>query len=112
MRANATYHEALERAENGTSHANYQLIRQGFERMGINDIRPRVNILTYAAWKAKGRQVMKGQKGVSVVTWITLKSRDRVDPQTGDAQTFKRKKRAIVFHVSQTKDASLAAQLG
>ena len=59
--------EALSRATNGDSRLNYPAIINGFEAKGITDAEPRVNVFTYNAWKAKGRQVLKGEHGIKVV---------------------------------------------
>ena len=93
--------EALSRATNNLSMLNYPAIYEGFEEKGISDIQPRVNVFTYNAWKAKGRQVRKGEHGVKVVTWIDCKSKD-IDPDTGEPKQYKRAKSATVFHISQT----------
>ena len=87
--------EALSRATNNLSMLNYPAIYEGFEAKGISDIQPRVNIFTYHAWKAKGRQVRKGEHGVKVVTWIK-----GTDKKTGKEKTYP--KRTTVFHISQT----------
>ncbi len=87
--------EALFRAENSLSTSNYPAIYSGFEEKGISDIQPRVNVFTYHAWKAKGRQVRKGEHGVRVVTWIK-----GTDKKTGKEKTYP--KRTTVFHISQT----------
>ena len=93
--------EALSRATNNLSMLNYPAIYEGFEEKGISDIQPRVNVFTYHAWRAKGRQVRKGEHGVKVVTWIDCKSKD-IDPDTGEPKQYKRAKSATVFHISQT----------
>ena len=93
--------EALSRATNGESLLNYPAIIDGFIAKGITDVEPRVNVFTYNAWKAKGRQVLKGEHGVKVVTWIDCKSKD-IDPDTGEPKQYKRAKTATVFHISQT----------
>ena len=87
--------EALFRAENSNSVSNYPAIFEGFEEKGIADIQPRVNIFTYHAWRAKGRQVRKGEHGVKVVTWITSTDKD-----TGKEKKYPKK--TTVFHISQT----------
>lgn len=86
--------EALTRARTGHSMANYAQILHGFSTKGIADIRPRENVFTYAAWKALGRQVMKGQTGVKVQTWITVE-------KNGERVTVP--KTTTVFHISQTE---------
>lgn len=91
--------EALSRARNGTSFANYPAIVEGFRAKGIpeHDIEPRVNVFTYNAWLAKGRQVRKGEKGVKIFTWIVVGDQD-------DENGRKVMKATTVFHVSQTDD--------
>ena len=86
--------EALTRAQTGHSMANYAQILHGFSAKGIADIRPRENVFTYAAWQALGRQVMKGQTGVKVQTWITTE-------KDGEKRTMP--KTTTVFHISQTE---------
>jgi len=89
--------ESLNRAKNGDSLANFPAIISGFMDKGINasDIIPRVNVFTYNAWKALGRQVNKGEHGVKVVTWI-----DAHDKTTGLPTKLCR--HSTVFHISQT----------
>ena len=93
--------EALARATQGQSVANYASIYKGFEEKGIPeaDIEPRVNVLTYQAWRGAGRQVRKGEHGVKVFTFITMSK--EVD---GEVETFKRPRSTTVFHVSQTDE--------
>ncbi len=93
--------EALSRATNNLSMLNYPAIYEGFAEKGISDVIPRENVFTYNAWRAKGRQVRKGEHGVKVVTWIDCKSKD-IDPDTGEPKKYKRAKSATVFHISQT----------
>lgn len=90
-------HEALSRARGGISMANYASIIEGFTRKGIPaaEILPRENVFTYNAWKALGRQVRKGEKGVRCLTFIDAK-----DKTTG--QSKRRPWHTTVFHVSQT----------
>ena len=89
--------ESLNRAKNGDSLANFPAIISGFMEKGINanEIIPRVNVFTYNAWKALGRQVNKGEHGVKVVTWI-----DATDKVTG--MPTKLCRHSTVFHISQT----------
>ena len=96
---------ALGRARDNTSGGNYPAIYSGFIAKGLieADIQPRVNIFTYAAWQALGRQVRKGERGVHIVTYIpvTRKERDKI---TGLIERVKgtKMKNATVFHESQT----------
>ena len=97
---------ALSRAVNPIgSLTNYPAIFSGFMEKGIPEaeIQPRVNVFTYDAWRALGRQVRKGEHGVKVVTFITWTRRE-IDPNT-DIETnvpFRRPWTTTVFHVTQT----------
>lgn len=96
-----TQSEALERVRSSISTANFPAIFAGFEAKGIpeDQIEPRVNVFTYDAWKALGRQVRKGEHGVKVCTWIEMSKKDA----NGEAQSIGRKPRSTsVFHISQT----------
>lgn len=104
--------ESLSRAVGGFSMSNYGLIFDGFTAKGIpmEDIEPRVNVFTYNAWRALGRQVRKGEKGVKVYSWIPAgpgKGED-VGASRGDEKGEKSKRDgmwcvgATVFHISQT----------
>ena len=96
--------EALSRAVNGASLSNYPAIYQGFMERGIpeDDIQPRENVFTYHAWRARGRQVERGQHGVKVLTWITVA--EKTDKATGEVvkKSGRFCKTTTVFHVSQT----------
>ena len=98
--------EALSRATGGATLSNYPAIFSGLMEKGIpeSEIQPRVNVFTYDAWRALGRQVCKGEHGVRVVTFIDT-SRKELDPATGE-EILKHGRRpwtTTVFHVSQTK---------
>lgn len=97
--------EALVRASTGQSLGNLPRIYAGFAALGIpeSEIHPRQNILTYHAWRARGRQVRRGQHGVQVVTYIDT-SKTTTDPETGEetTETHRRPWTATVFHESQT----------
>src|SRR6266568_2902529 len=69
--------EALSRAVGNQSLTNWPAIFAGFTAKGIaeTDIKPRENIFTYHAWRALGRQVRRGEHGVKVCTWITVKDK-------------------------------------
>jgi len=99
--------EALERARNGQTWANYPQIFAGFIEKGIseNDIKPRENIFTFQAWKALGRSVKKGEHGVKVVTFIDCTGRVDVDQNTGEEKqtSYRRPHTTTVFHISQTE---------
>lgn len=97
--------EALQRATTNQALTNYPAIYDGFVAMGIPeaDIQPRVNVFTYDAWKALGRQVRKGEHGVRVCTFVECTKTVR-DPATGAEQqeTFRRPWTTTVFHITQT----------
>jgi hypothetical protein len=59
---------ALHRAEYGESTLNTDTIIAGFTAKGIqiDDIVPRVNVLTFHAWRALGRRIKKGEHGVKI----------------------------------------------
>jgi len=95
--------EALKRAQDNKSLANYGTIYHGFSQMGIalDQITPRVNVLTFNAWLAKGRRVMKGQHGVKVDTWVPI---FKTDQATGEkVKCGQKPKTTTVFHLSQTE---------
>jgi N-terminal domain of anti-restriction factor ArdC len=95
--------EALSRATSGHSLTNWPAIFAGFTAKGIpeSDILPRVNVLTYHAWRAKGRQVRRGERGVKVTTWISPKDKAEGDDGKKTRPT-KMPWCATVFHESQT----------
>lgn len=96
---------ALHNAISGQSFGNYQAIFEGFAAMGIaaEDIKPRENVFTFNAWRALGRTVSKGQKGVRIVTVIRC---ERHDQETGESRPARKPKTTSVFHVSQTEALS------
>ena len=98
--------EALRRATTNQALTNYPAIYQGFIDKGIpeSDIQPRVNVFTYDAWRALGRQVRKGEHGVRVCTFVECSKAVR-DTATGEEkqETFRRPWTTTVFHVSQTE---------
>jgi antirestriction protein ArdC len=65
----------------------------------IDDIHPGENVLTFHAWRALGRSVKKGEKGIKVITWVPCG--EKTDKQ-GNKTESKRPKTAYVFHISQT----------
>jgi hypothetical protein len=100
--------EALDRATTGQALTNYPAIFEGFTAKGIleADIKPRENVFTFAAWKALGRSVKRGEHGVKVLTFITCGGRVDVDEATG-AETvtpsYRKPHTTTVFHISQTE---------
>ena len=93
MTATRLSRRRLEPALANKSEANYPTILDGFVRKGIPaaDIRPRENVFTYAAWRRKGRQVMKGEHGVKIPTVIDVE-------KTVDPETRRRRESAEVAH--------------
>ena len=95
--------QALSNARNGVSLANYATIFQGLSEKGIaeTDIQPRVNVFTFHAWKALGRQVRKGEHGVKVCTYVPM---DKVVEDNGErkVECWKAPRMTTVFHISQT----------
>src|SRR3990167_1111673 len=95
--------QALSNARNGQSFANYAAIYSGFQAKGIaeSDIDPRVNVFTFHAWKALGRQVRKGEHGVKICTYVPM---DKVvkDAATGERKinTWRAPRMTTVFHIS------------
>ena len=96
--------EALDRATTGQSWTNYPAIFAGFTEKGIPEaeILPRENVLTFQAWKAKGRHVRRGEHGVRVTTWIDV-AETRDDSGSVVRKAGRRPWSAVVFHVSQTE---------
>lgn len=96
--------ESLDRAVNGQSMMNYEAIYDGFEEMGIDpdNIEPRDNVLTYNAWRAKGRQVKRGAHGVKITVFVpTL-----IKGENGAPDRHGKYVRSVaVFHKSQTERA-------
>ena len=65
------------------------------------EIIPRENVFTYHAWRAKGRQVRKGEHGVKITTYIPVPEK-RNDAGELTREAGRRPKLATVFHISQT----------
>ncbi len=99
--------DALSRARTGQSLSNYPAIYQGFMAKGIqeSEIEPRVNVFTFAAWKAQGQVVRKGEHGVRVLTYVPIP--EKRDTETGRVvrKAGRLPKASTVFHVSQTKES-------
>lgn len=93
--------EALDRATQSNAMSNIPTIYAEFAERGITDIQPRVNVFTFHAWRALGRTVRRGEKGVRIVTWVPMTKKT----EAGDAAPIgKRPRAAYVFHISQTMD--------
>lgn len=96
--------EALDRAQSGQSLSNFPAILEGFAAMGIAEaeILPRVNVFSYRAWRAKGRQVRKGEHGVKVLTYLPTDRKVKQADGSIKVESGKRPWRATVFHITQT----------
>jgi len=109
MTQRAMQQEALSRATSGFTPSNYPAIYQGFIDKGIpeDEIKPRVNVFTYEAWKALGRQVRKGEHGVKIVTYIDRVKKE-TDRATGEEKevSYRYPWHTTVFHISQTEPAN------
>jgi N-terminal domain of anti-restriction factor ArdC len=94
--------QALSKAVNGPSLANYPAIFEGFMAKGIpeSEIKPRENVFTFNAWKALGRFVRKGEHGVKIATVVQRTRRNKAD---GTEETFSMPWSTTVFHISQTE---------
>ena len=99
--------EALSRALTGQSWSNFPAIIQGFTARGIPEeqILPRENVFTYQAWRALGRQVRRGERGVRVITYIQRDEKTE-DSETGEVKirTYSVPRSVSVFHISQTDE--------
>lgn len=101
MNRNEANQQALSNARSNQSILNYPSIYSEFMARGIpeSQIEPRVNVFTYKAWLALGRQVRKGEHGVRVVTFVPMTKTDKL---TGKESSFRRPWSTTVFHISQT----------
>ncbi len=112
MTATAIQQEALSRARGGMSARNYAAIMAGFADKGIpaDQVLPRVNVFTFAAWKALGRHVRRGEHGVRICTFRQTDRAPRRRPSESDTAYAKRSKggsvpsTCSVFHISQTDE--------
>jgi len=97
--------EALASARGNFSMSNFVPVISEFAARGIpvDEILPKENVFTYRAWRALGRQVRKGEKGVSIGVWRPI-SKETVDEATGEKKRTGRTLcvGATVFHISQT----------
>jgi hypothetical protein len=105
--------ESLSRATSGQAVTNWPAIFEGFLAKGIpeHEIKPRENVFTYHAWRALGRQVRRGEHGVKVITFVSIKGKENKDgirtndldgTDTPKAGATRRPWSATVFHISQT----------
>jgi hypothetical protein len=101
--------ESLHRAVSSQALSNLPTIYREFLDRGIpeTEIKPRVNVFTFHAWKALGRHVRKGEKGVRITTWIPTREKRDASGKVTKAEG-RRPKTAYVFHVSQTDPSATA----
>jgi hypothetical protein len=101
-----TAQAALGRARDNSSMSNYPAIIMGFMEKGIpqHDIKPRVNVFTYGAWKGLNRVVKRGEHGVRINTFVAM-AKSVVNEETGENETrsFRAPRMTTVFHISQTQ---------
>lgn len=90
---------ALARIQSGQSE-NDTLVIHLLAARGIDPatIEPRVNVLTFNAWRAKGRHVRKGEKGTHIPIWKHGVKKDA----DGSERMYRFPGSAVVFHESQT----------
>lgn len=90
--------QSLKRIQESTSEANVPFVIAAFANRGIavEDIKPKENVLTFNAWKALGRYVKKGEKGVKITTM-------REEKDDKGTVTRRYPMTACVFHLSQTE---------
>ena len=107
MKTEQVQQEALDRAQHGQAFTNYPTILATFAARGIptSEIKPRENVFTYHAWRALGRQVRKGEKGVRVVTFRNDDKEVKMLDGTTKIEHHSRPWSAYVFHTSQTDKA-------
>jgi hypothetical protein len=87
--------EALARIQSRVSQNDFAAIHQ-FYACGIHPdhISPRLNVLTFKAWKALGRRVAKGATGQKVCVWVPVEKEGKPDGV--------RPINAVLFHECQT----------
>jgi len=94
------FNDALRRALNQKPGANDVAAIIAFEAEGLKNVQPRVNVLTFNAWKACGRSVVAGQKSVRVGV---ITSKPYVDKDTGETLFRRVTGTAYLFHLTQTQ---------
>ena len=78
---------------------NCSIVKSGFLERGLSeeDIQPKENVFTYRKWLGLGRQVKKGEKGLSI-TWLAPMKRKEGDERKGCRLLTR-----SVFHITQTE---------
>ena len=110
-KSSETPQEALRRIQSMEFCGNDILVIQAFSDAGIppEDIDPRFNVLTFRAWKGKGRRVARGAKSIPITVWIP-KNGEQVEETDENGDGKKKRggmypKTTRLFHESQTVDA-------
>ncbi len=95
--------ESLLRARTCKDHGpNIAIIMDECARRGYTNVRPGENVLTFNAWKALGRKVKKGEKGIKIPVYFSRSTADQADEDS--SRTIRTN--AHVFHESQTEPAT------
>ena len=92
---NARREESLSRAIGTIQSQNDSVVEMHYAALGIHAT-PRVDVFTYNAWQALGRQVRKGEHGCRLTVWI------HPSPSATNKEPKPFPKSTTVFHVSQT----------
>lgn len=92
---NARREESLSRAIGTLQSQNDSVVEMHYAALGIHAT-PRVDVFTYNAWQALGRQVRKGEHGCRLTVWI------HPSPSATNKEPKPFPKSTTVFHVSQT----------
>src|SRR5687767_110417 len=79
------YREALGKVLQSQSWSNFPAVIEGFTARGIpaEEVKPKENVFTFDAWRALGRTVRRGERGVKVATFRTIERAGR-DEATGE----------------------------
>ncbi len=95
--------ETLNRIRSGHSKNDNAVIAACAMR-GYTDAQPRENVLTFNAWKALGRHVKRGERGIAVSVWYP--AAEKIDETTSEIHREyapMKHATAYVFHISQTE---------
>lgn len=102
--------EALARIQAMGFGKNDVIVIQAFASAGIPPelIDPRHNVLTFRAWKGKGRRVAKGAKSIGVTVWIPMSGKQGAPAEDSSGEKKPRSnlrpKLTRLFHECQTVD--------
>ena len=96
--------EALARIQSGRSENDVRAILLVSQALGISpdEVEPRVNVLTYRAWQAKGRHVRKGEHGVKLPVYKSVPKKRTGADRNEREEMVSIPWTATVFHISQT----------